>query len=463
MTALGADGIVLGIDLATAGVRVHAVQIADGTELARVSADLPAPRTVSGVLEQDPRYAEVALRLLAEVAQVLGGRTAEVRGIAVTGTSGTVVPVDRVGVAVGPAVMYNDASTSSGERALADAGVARPAAMLARIAGVLDRSVEAARVASPADVVTAALIGGSVPMDTSHALKAAVDPAARTWDAEALLVAGVDRGRLPALVAPGSALGAVAAGPFRGAVVVAGMTDGCTSQIATGAVGVGDTVGILGTTLVLKAGAGADVVDIGRGVYSHLSPDEVWLPGGASNVGAGSLAALVPDAAGPRVWQRLAASTSPSRIAVYPLPRVGERFPVADAELTLTAVGGDWPPGRADAVRAIIEGVALVERWSLDVLADLGVASDRHVLSGGASASTLWSTVRASALGRTVRVAESRDSGFGAAVLAASAVTGQTLALTAHRMAQAGTEIEPDAALTAHLDERYAALRAAID
>ena len=459
----GASGLVIGIDLATSGARVHVVDLEDGGELLRVAAPLPEPRLERGVRVQDAAYATVALELLGRAMTALGARRGEVRAVCITGTSGTVVPVDSDGRPTGAAVLYNDTSTAGLERVIAEAGVTRPAGMLARIGGLVAGG-DVTRIASTADVVAAALLGRAVPIDVSHALKAAIDPVLPDWDAVALEAGGIDRTVLPGIVASGTVLGEVAGGPLpEGTLVIAGMTDGCTSQIATGAVGLGSSVGVLGTTLVLKAVASAEVIDTGRGVYSHRSPDGLWWSGGASNVGSASLAALVPSSIGrEQESDREAWAAGPAAVALYPLPAVGERFPWAEAAAKATWVGTE-PRAEPERMRAVLEGVALVERWGLEVLADRGVAPGTHTVSGGAAASTVWNTLRASALGRPVRVALTRDSGFGAAVLAAAAVTGEPLHALAARFARLGAEIEPDPALVDGLDDRYHALREAID
>ncbi len=105
---------------------------------------------------------------------------------------------------MGDALLYDD-------RSGADLGAAHglPAGhMLARMARVLQEHGDAARVATAVDTVAAALVGGPVDADTSHTLKAGVDPVARRWpaDADALGLTG----RLPGLTAPGSVLGEVA-------------------------------------------------------------------------------------------------------------------------------------------------------------------------------------------------------------------------------------------------------------
>lgn len=72
--------------------------------------------------------------------------------------------------------------------------------------------------------------------------------------------------------------------------ILAGMTDGCAAQISAGALAEGHWNSVLGTTLVLKGVAHRLLRDPEGAVYSHRHPDEGWLPGGASNVGAGALA-----------------------------------------------------------------------------------------------------------------------------------------------------------------------------
>lgn len=59
------------------------------------------------------------------------------------------------------------------------------------------------------------------------------------------------------------------------------MTDGCAAQMGAGALDVGSSNCVLGTTLVLK-GVNRELISDPAGiVYSHRSPDGNWLPGGA--------------------------------------------------------------------------------------------------------------------------------------------------------------------------------------
>lgn len=460
----GGGRLALGIDLATAGVRARLLDVDDGAVVAEVRSALPAPREVEGMKVQPAVYAQVVASLLDELAALRRAPRAGavVRALSVTGTSGTLVPVDAAGVAIADAVMYDDTSTAGAEVALRSVSRGRPIAMLPRAAAILGRVPGAAGVASPADVVVSSLLGHAVPMDTSHALKGGIDPAAAHWDLDLLAHAGIDPAMMPDLTRPGVVLGTARTGPFAGAEIVSGMTDGCTSQIATGAVTSGSSVGVLGTTLVLKAVASHEQLDPTTGIYSHLSPDGAWWPGGASNVGGGALQNLVPDFPG---WNAdtdsalRAAWHRPSLPPVYPVPGQGERFPLPQADLRFQA-----PPGwdRADAIQRaalVLEGIAMVERWGLDLL---GADRTGHVLSGGGSRSAAGNRLRASMLGSLVAVAETRDSAHGAAVLAATALTHEPLAHAAQRLARRADDVEPDGTLVAMLDDRYAAFRASL-
>lgn len=467
--------IVLGIDLATATARCVAVDTRTGHVLAALSSALPEPtRAAGGNSTQESSYAATALGLVARVVQSLAPPTARIRALSVSGTSGTVVPVDAVGQPVGPALLYDDTSGA----ALAAARGLPAGSMLGRMAAALlaarDAGMEVARLASTVDVVHAALVAGAVPGDTSHFLKAGIDPVTGGWPAAVRDLGLADVA--PPLVAPGTVLGTVdlpwarrlGLGPD--VSVVAGMTDGCTGQVATGAIHLGDSVGVLGTTLVLKAVAAAPVSSPDGAVYSHRAPDGAWWPGGASNVGGGALAARTPRQRHRHRHRRLAAlderaaERGPASVVCYPLPRPGERFPVADPHLEPRWSGE--PADEVDAHRALLEGVAFVERLGLETLAGLGAPSGRHVLAGGASRSPTWRAVRATVLGggqvREVRAAGGGGSALGAAVLAAAGTSGEPFGDVVDAMVPPTTAVLPVPAEVERLEASYATFLALV-
>lgn len=445
--------VVIGVDVATTSVRAVAAA-PDGTVVAAASRDLPAPeRPRPGWSEQEPCYGREALAVLRAVTSEIGDRP--VAGIAVSATSGTVVPCDARGVPAGPALLYDDRRAASSP---GPAEVAAAAPALGRVAWLAAHR-PAALYLHASDVVVAALTGGVPPADVSHALKTGADPVRVEWPEDLLTAARVDARSLPALALPGTVAGPAGAGDSglpRGTPVVLGMTDGCTGQIAAGAVAAGDSVGVLGTTLVLKGVAGRRVE---RGaVYSHRAPalpgtDGAWWPGGASNTGAGALTALFPGA-GLDDLDAAAARWGPAGVVRYPLLRPGERFPFARPDAEGFTLG--TPAGETEAYRAVLEGVAFVERLGFATLAAAG-APVRGALRavGGGSRSPAWLRVRATVHGRPVEVPDRPSSGFGAAVLAAAATVHDGLPAAVAAMVRTRRRVDPDERERGALEESY--------
>jgi xylulokinase len=450
--------LTLGIDLATASARCVALDTETGSVVARADSALTSPqRRPGGVSRQSAAYAPVALELVRRVCEQLGPDAARVAAVSVTGTSGTVVPVDRDGSAVGAARLYDD---FSGSDLLGAAGVAS-ASSLGRML-MVRREHPGARWASTADVVNAALAGRAVAADTSHWLKAGIDLVARRWPVHAMTALGLDPAdtvQLPDLVLPGTRIATVDPGVARGVslpddvAVVAGMTDGCTAQLAAGAVHDGDTMGVLGTTLVLKAVSKTPVESADGAVYSHLAPDGRYWAGGASNSGAGVLATEFAGADLSVLDQQVADAVA--GYVRYPLSVAGERFPVADRNLPPLTDGE--PRSRLDAYRALLEGVAYVERLGLERLQQLGVSPRRHVIAGGATASQVWNRIRATVLAPLVpvSVARSATSSVGAAVLAAHALTDAPLTETVDRLVFNPEPVEIIVTQRDSLDDAY--------
>ena len=87
----------------------------------------------------------------------------------------------------------------------------------------------------------------------------------------------------------------------------------------------------MGSTLAIKLLSNTRIEDSRFGVYSHRLDDK-WLVGGASNTGGVVLRQLFTD----DQLEKLSEQINPSQISTldyYPLPKAGERFPVADPDL----------------------------------------------------------------------------------------------------------------------------------
>jgi len=197
--------------------------------------------------------------------------------------------------------------------------------------------------------------------------------------------------------------------------VVAGVTDGCASFLATGAARPGDGVTALGTTLTLKLLSEKPIFAPEYGIYSHRI-GAMWLAGGASNTGGGVIAALLAQ-------DRLAvlsARIDPARdsgLDYYPLLKPGERFPVADPALAPRLT--PRPDDDARFLHGMLEGIARIEAQGYARLAELGAPPLRSVRSvGGGAANPVWTAMRVRILGVAAAPALSESAAAGVARLA---------------------------------------------
>ena len=451
----GDGGAWLGIDLGTQSVRALLVT-GDGRVLGAGTAPLTGHR--DGVRhEQDPGEWWEAVRVASGTA-LKGQPRPRLGGVAVCGTSGTVLLTDGEGRPLTPGVMYDDG------RAVAEAARVgmQPSWALPKALWLLE-AYGRGRVTHQPDVITARLTGGRgtvVPTDSSHALKTGYDAEGEAWPSRLAYLGDV----LPEVVRPGARLGEVCRGAAEatgipvGTPVVAGMTDGCAAQIASGALYEGSWNSVLGTTLVLKGASARPVRDSAGVVYNHRAPEGSWLPGGASSVGAGAL----PVGVDPVAMDRRAAEYEPSGALAYPLTSPGERFPFLAPDATAFTLG--TPASEADGWAAVLQGVAFTERLCLDYLHQLGAPIDGPLtFTGGAARSAYWNQLRADILGRPARVPEQIEPALGMAVLAVHGTTGTPLAEAAGRMVRIRTVVAPDPARTERFTEPYARLVAELE
>jgi sugar (pentulose or hexulose) kinase len=314
------------------------------------------------------------------------------------------------------------------------------------------------RVLHTPDLIGEALTGGPVAADWSHALKTGYDPRLEEWPSEVLEALAIPASWLPDVAAPGTRSGTVCAGAAaetglpEGIVVRLGMTDGCAGQLATGAVRPGQFVGVLGTTYVLKGVTRELATDPGSAFYSHRHPDGRWLPGGASSTGGEALEGTSRERL--RALDAAAGARGPAGCVSYPLRREGERFPFVSADARGFTVGA--PADETEAHRAALEGVAFVERLSVERIRALGVpVTEPLYAAGGGSRSELWSRIRATVLGTPLWVADTAETAFGAALLAAVGTLHPSLDDAAAAMAGGGRQVEPVRAERQALDDSY--------
>ena len=114
------------------------------------------------------------------------------------------------------------------------------------------------------------------------------------------------------------------------------------------------------------------------------------------------------------------AATSPAGSqGLYWLPYLmGERTPHLDSEARGGWIGLTNKHGRADMIRAVLEGVAYSQMDCLEIIENMGVAVKSVRLSGGGAKSPFWRQMFANVFGKRVVTLESQEgSAYGAALL----------------------------------------------
>jgi len=415
----------LGIDVGTSGVRAVAID-AQTTAQAQCETPLPAPQRDGARVQQDPALWRQALApLLRELTSRIG--TQPIRAVAVDGTSGTVLLADEGGRPIGPALMYNDAGNQNEAQWISrlaprQSAVHGPSAGLAKLLHLQTRgdAARARHALNQADWIAGLLCGHFGISDANNCLKLGYDPVAGRWP-DWLVPLGVRTDLLPEVVSPGTPIGTVSAaaaaefGLAAGTVVVAGTTDSTAAFMATGARQPGEAVTSLGSTLVLKVIAEQPVFAPEYGVYSQPL-GELWLAGGGSNSGGAVLKRFFTE-------QQMAAMTpqlrpdAPTGLDYYPLPALGERFPVNDPQLEPRL-----EPRPDDDVlffQGLLEGIAHIEQRGYRLLAELGAPYPVSLRSvGGGARNAAWTAIRSLLLQVPMMSTAHQDAAYGAALLA---------------------------------------------
>jgi sugar (pentulose or hexulose) kinase len=446
----------LGLDLGTQSVR--AMVVSDAGEMLAVGSHKLTSSRNGPRHEQDPEEWWRAVSAACQAACTRLPASFAVQGLAVDGTSGTILLIDRDGRPLTMGLMYDDGRAIEETKRVNELGATVWATLgynrmqvswaLPKLLWLLNRQhglAAGTRLAHQADFINRRLIGSGVATDTSNALKTGVDLINERWPEEVFAKLGVPDEILPAVVRAGSPLGvvcreaAIHTGIPEGTPVIAGMTDGCAAQMGAGALNVGGWNSVLGTTLVLK-GVTSDLIKDPAGVvYSHRSPDGSWLPGGASSSGAGAVSKLFTGRDLDSL-ERRAAEREPATIVTYPLHGLGERFPFIAPQAEGFTVG--QPIDEIDQYAALLQGVAFIERLCFDYLEMLGAPiSGPVVLTGGGAKSRYWCQLRADVLGRPVTLPENAEAALGMAVLAAAA--GRKVADVAGEMVRIREVIDP--------------------
>ncbi|KAJ8642225.1 hypothetical protein MRB53_018919 [Persea americana] len=259
--------------------------------------------------------------------------------------------------------------------------------------------------------------------DYNNALKVGYDPETDSYPS--WLLSQPYCRLLPSVKAPGTPIGfikediRVKYGFPKDCVVCTGTTDSIAAFLAAGATQPGKAVTSLGSTLAVKLLSTCRIEDARFGVYSHRLDDQ-WLVGGASNTGGAVLKQIFTDDQLEQLSKEINPS-EPSPLDYYPLPDIGERFPVADPKMEPRL--HPRPENDAEYLHGILESIARIEAKAYLLLKDLGATEAQEVFTaGGGAKNKQWIKIRERVLGLPVSRALQTQAAYGAALLALKGV-----------------------------------------
>jgi xylulokinase len=445
-----AEGVFLGLDIGTSGVRVILVRRAgDVVASATSSLTLSTPRP--GWAEQDPEDWWKA-SIAAITAATAKAPNERVLAVGISGQMHSSVFLDRGGQVIRPALLWCDGRTTrqcdeitrrvGGEGKL-QALVSNPALegfTLPKILWLRDCEPAAyARLATvllAKDFIRYRLTGAlaTEPSDASGTLM--FDPIGMQWSDDVLAAVDIPRDLLPGVGGSADVLGrvhggaATATGLAAGTPVVGGGADNACGAAGVGVVSEGDCVASWGTSGTVLAPTNEPIVEPGLRAHTfcHVAPSLWYVMGVVLSAGgafswyrdqfARELAGAADSAA---LLDAEAATSPPGAEGLTFLPYLqGERTPHRDAAARGAFLGLTLAHTRAHLTRAVLEGICFALRDSVSLLQSLGLATTALLLTGGGARSSFLRQLQADVYGLPVATVN-REEGpaYGAALLAA--------------------------------------------
>ncbi|SDT94200.1 xylulokinase [Verrucomicrobium sp. GAS474] len=456
--------IFLGIDCGTQSTKTIALDGETGTVLATASAatDLVAGLP-HGHAEQHPADWVKALdATVAEVIAKLGARKGEVAGIGVSGQQHGLVPLDREFRVIRPAKLWCDTSTAE-ECDLFRAEFGGTTGLIELLGNDVlpgftapkilwlkrhepENFLRLRHVALPHDYLNWHLTGKLLMEYGDASGTALFDVRRRDWAYP--VVDFIDPALIEALPPVASSL--VGVGELRpelaskwglksGVRVSSGGGDNMMGALGTGNVRAGCVTASLGTSGTLYARADAPVVDPTGEIAAFCDSADGWLPLLCTmNVTGVTEAARNLFQWDHEEFSNAVASVPPGAYGLLFLPYLqGERtpnLPSGSGVLHGMTATNLTPPRIA---RAMIEGATLGMAYGLARLRALGITPSEIRLTGGGSKSAVWRQLCADVFGTPVVTMESAEgAALGAAIQAASLVTGEALSMASERLAK---------------------------
>ena len=407
-----------------------------------------------------------------------------IAGISFGGQMHGLVVLDREDAVIRPAILWNDGRTAAETDYLNEVvGKEKLSAYTANIAfagftapkllwmkkNEPEHFAKIERIMLPKDYLAYRLSGVHCTDYSDASGMLLLDVKNRCWSKEMLEICGISKSQLPKLFESYEVVGtlkdALAAklGFPKGVKIIAGAGDNAAAAVGTGTVGEGMCNISLGTSGTIFISSKSFGVDANNALHSFDHAD-----------GCYHLMGCMLSAASCNKWwmdeilktaeyaQEQAEITKLGENTVFYLPYLmGERSPHNDPLARAAFIGMSMDTTRADMTQAVLEGVAVGLRDSLEVARSLGIRIERTKICGGGAKSPLWKKIIANVMNVSVDVIESEEGpGYGGAMLAAVGCGAfASVQEAAEKLVKVTDTVEPEAALVAKYEKQYAKFR----
>lgn len=471
----------IGVDLGTSAVKLLLMD-QEGQIHKIVSREYPLSFPRPGWSEQDPadwwKQTRSGIRELIE-----GTDPSQVAGISFGGQMHGLVLLDEKDEVIRPAILWNDGRTTEeceylnetiGRERLSEytANIAFTGFTAPKILWVKKHEPEhyarIAKIMLPKDYIAYRLTGVHCTDVSDASGMLLFDVKNRCWSEEMCEICGVDKNWLAHCYESYEKVGCVLPevarelGLSTDCIVAAGAGDNAAAAVGTGTVGADGCNLSLGTSGTIFLSAKEFRVDGNNALHSFAHADGKYHLMGCMLSAASCNKWWMEEILHTDQYQAEQEGITPEKLGentVFFLPYLmGERSPHNDPKARGTFIGMTMDSSRTDMTQAVLEGVAFALRDSLEVARSLGICPERTKICGGGAKSPLWKKIIANVMNLKVDVIESEEGpALGAAMLAAVACGAYPcVEAAAERIVKVTETVEPEPALVAKYEERYA-------
>lgn len=385
----------------------------------------------------------------------------EIAGIGVDGIGWTLIPVDKNGAPLHPAIIWLDRRAE--EEAAWLRGLPNASELVRLCANPLDAGYitpkllwlkkrrpdvfDAAHAFLTCSGYITARLTGQMTCDFTQAYGYHFfDIARERWDENAADALGIPLGKMPRLMDCADIAGqltpqaAAQLGLADGIPVIAGCLDAAAGALGAGVTRVGHTNEQGGQAGGMAISLDKIVVEP-RLIFSHhVLRGQYLLQGGT--VGGGSLvwfkdiltANWSDHSDGGQTnfeqFSREAAGVQPGAGGLIFVPYMaGERTPLWNSNARGIFFGLSYATTRAEMIRAMMEGCAFAVMDNIQIAAQSGAEAGEYLGSGGATRSAVWCQIKADVYGKPLVVAQCADGSEGGHLLGLYALTAQAVGL----------------------------------